>query len=136
MRIFVAESALILSHLHLVGADYQRALPTWSSNLPIYYEALLPLRALAAICSLITRLHSHTAGHSCMLERRVSLSPHVGHFGALTKVVRMITFRISYFVHLFIAHDTASEYAVVCFFTTVKDLSFVSLVNALRWVIT
>jgi len=134
MCILVAKCALILSHLHLVGADHQRALPTWSSNLPIYYEALLTLRALAATCSLVTWLHSHTATHPCMLERRVSLSPHVGHFCALTKV--WINFRISYFIHLFIAHDAASEYAVVCFFTSVEDLSFVSLMYALRWVIT
>ena len=69
-----------------------------------------------------------------MLERSIGLSPHVSHFCALSKV--WITFLICYFIHLFIAHDTASEYAIVCFFTSVEDLSFVSLVNALRWVIT
>ena len=134
MCILVTQGPLILSHLHLVGADYQRALPTWSSNLPIYNEALLSLGTLAAVYSLVTRLHSHVACHPCMLERSVGLSSHIGHFCALTKV--WITFRISYFIHLFIAHDAASEYAVGCFFTSVKDLSFVSLMHALRWVIT
>ena len=131
MRIFVAESALILCHLHLIGADHQRALPTWSSNLPIYYEALLPLWALAAISSLVTRLHSHAC--PCVLEGGIRLSPHVGHFCALAKV--WVAF-VSYFIQLFITHDTASENTVVLFFTSVEDLGFVSHMYALRGVIT
>ena len=68
-----------------------------------------------------------------MLERRVRLSAHASHFCALTQV--SISLLVSHFIHLFIAHDAASEHAVICLFTTVQDLGFVSLVHARRWVI-
>ena len=63
-----------------------------------------------------------------MLERGVGISSNIiGCFGTLSEIMA-VTF-LNHLLHLIVAHNTATEDAIICFLSTVHNLSFVSLVH-------